>query len=126
MQAGKRAFAQKTRREKAPGVRSTKNGQLGRGSGQLPSAGPKSQAYSQENGHLSKKWRRKGKRREKATGARSKKIWQLSQHSGQQHSARPEQTGRPPKTGAGRARRAVEKAQRESTKKETQIAAWEI
>ena len=50
-------------------------------------------------------------------GIRSKQNWQLSQRSGQQPSARPEQTGRPPKNGAGRARRAVEKTQRESTKK---------
>ena len=74
-------------------------------------------AYIQENGHPSRNWRRIGQRRGKTTGVRSKKIWQLSQRSGQQPFARPEQTGRPPKNGIGRARRAVEKTQRESAKK---------
>ena len=74
-------------------------------------------AYIQENGHPSRNWRRIGQRRGKTTGVRSKKIWQLSQRCGQQPFARPEQTGRPPKNGIGRARRAVEKTQREPAKK---------
>ena len=74
-------------------------------------------AYIQENGRPSRNWRRIGQRRGKATGVHSKQIWQLSQRSGKQPSARPERTGRPPKNGAGRARRAVEMTQRESTKK---------